>query len=87
MDRSLTARLLGSPRTAAVVAGTVGLAHHLGMRVVAEGVEDEATLAELRRLGCDLTQGYLHSRPVPAGELLRSPATSTPAAPAPILSR
>ncbi|WP_432523881.1 putative bifunctional diguanylate cyclase/phosphodiesterase [Kineococcus sp. SYSU DK006] len=87
VDRSFTARLLTSPRTAAVVAGTVGLAHHLGMRVVAEGVEDAATLAELRRLGCDLTQGYLHSRPVPAGELLRSLAASTPSAPAPIPSR
>nr|WP_240897297.1 EAL domain-containing protein [Kineococcus vitellinus] len=82
VDRSFTARLLTSPRTAAVVAGTVGLAHHLGMRVVAEGVEDGATLAELRRLGCDLTQGYLHSRPVPAGELLRSLAAATPAVPA-----
>jgi EAL domain-containing protein (putative c-di-GMP-specific phosphodiesterase class I) len=49
----------------------VELAHHLGLRTVAEGVEDEATLELLRRTGCDESQGYLHSRPVPAAELVR----------------
>jgi diguanylate cyclase (GGDEF)-like protein len=71
IDRSFTTRALADERFAAIVAGTVQLAHHLGLRTVAEGVEDEATLELLRRMGCDESQGYLHSRPVPAGELLR----------------
>ncbi|PRY14495.1 putative bifunctional diguanylate cyclase/phosphodiesterase [Kineococcus rhizosphaerae] len=70
VDRTFTSRALQDERIAAIVAGTVELAHHLGLRVVAEGVEDPATLDLLRRLGCDESQGYLHSRPVPAGEFL-----------------
>ena len=66
IDRSFTARITNDPRTAAIVAGTVELAHHLGMRLIAEGVEDNETLTEMIRLGCDETQGYLHSRPLPA---------------------
>jgi diguanylate cyclase (GGDEF)-like protein len=66
IDRSFTARTTSDPRTAAIVAGTVELAHRLGMRLIAEGVEDEATLIAMSQLGCDETQGYLHSRPLPA---------------------
>jgi len=69
LDRSFTADLLTDARAAAIVASTIGLAHQLGLRVVAEGVEDDATLADLRLLGCDESQGYLHARPLPAGEL------------------
>ncbi|WP_369137528.1 putative bifunctional diguanylate cyclase/phosphodiesterase [Modestobacter versicolor] len=69
LDRSFTADLLTDARAAAIVASTIGLAHQLGLRVVAEGVEDPATLADLRLLGCDESQGYLHSRPLPATEL------------------
>jgi diguanylate cyclase (GGDEF)-like protein len=66
IDRSFTARTTGDPRTAAIVAGIVELAHRLGMRVIAEGVEDIETCTEMARLGCDETQGYRHSRPLPA---------------------
>jgi predicted signal transduction protein with EAL and GGDEF domain len=52
-------------RTAAIVAATVELAHRLGLRLVAEGVEDDPTLQALRALGCDESQGYLHCRPQP----------------------
>jgi EAL domain-containing protein (putative c-di-GMP-specific phosphodiesterase class I) len=69
LDRSFTADLLTDARTAAIVASTIDLAHRLGLRVVAEGVEQEATLRHLEALGCDESQGYLHSRPLPAGEL------------------
>jgi EAL domain-containing protein (putative c-di-GMP-specific phosphodiesterase class I) len=65
IDRSFTARVTTDPRTAAIVAGTVELAHRLGMRLIAEGVEDQATLTAMSGLGCDETQGYLHSRPLP----------------------
>ena len=69
IDRSFIDRLGTDPRTAAIVAGTVTLGHHLGLRLVAEGVEDEATLAAVRELGCDEVQGYVHSRPLPADAL------------------
>ena len=69
LDRSFTADLLRDARTEAIVASVVGLARRLGLRVVAEGVEDEVTLARLAELGCDLTQGFLHGRPAPATDL------------------
>ncbi|MGY5885525.1 putative bifunctional diguanylate cyclase/phosphodiesterase [Modestobacter lacusdianchii] len=72
LDRSFTADLLTDARTEAIVASTIELAHRLGLRVVAEGVEQLPTLTRLRALGCDESQGYLHSRPVPAEELARS---------------
>jgi len=54
---------------AIIVRSTVDLAHSFGLRVVAEGVEDEATLHLLTALHCDLAQGYYLSRPIPAQEL------------------
>ncbi|WP_222193369.1 putative bifunctional diguanylate cyclase/phosphodiesterase [Modestobacter italicus] len=69
LDRSFTADLLTDARAAAIVASTVRLAHQLGLRVVAEGVEDPATLVHLRALECDESQGFLHSPPLPAAEL------------------
>lgn len=66
LDRSLTARITADKRTAAVVAGTIELAHRLDLRLVAEGVEDEATLTALRALNCDEVQGYLFGKPSPA---------------------
>jgi diguanylate cyclase (GGDEF)-like protein len=68
LDRSFTTDLLTDARAAAIVASTIRLAHELGLRVVAEGVEDAATLHDLRLLGCDESQGYLHSRPLPAAQ-------------------
>jgi len=69
LDRAFTARLATDPRTRAIVAGTITLAHTLGLRVVAEGVEDQATHAELQALGCDLGQGYLYSPALPPDDL------------------
>jgi diguanylate cyclase len=69
LDRSFTADLLTDARTGAIVASTIELAHRLGLRVVAEGVEDEATLRHLQSLDCDISQGYLHARPLPADQL------------------
>jgi EAL domain-containing protein (putative c-di-GMP-specific phosphodiesterase class I) len=66
LDRSFTVDLLTDARTEAIVASTVALAHRLGLRVVAEGVEDQATLRHLESLDCDVSQGYLHARPLPA---------------------
>ena len=71
LDRSFVAELGTDPRIATIVASTVDLAHSLGLRLVAEGVEDARTLERLVGLGVDVTQGYHHSRPVPAAELAR----------------
>ncbi|HWE57874.1 MAG TPA: EAL domain-containing protein [Acidimicrobiales bacterium] len=53
----------------AIVRSTVALAHALGFKVTAEGIETEAQLGELKALGCEFGQGYLFARPVPAGEI------------------
>ncbi|CAA9513644.1 MAG: diguanylate cyclase/phosphodiesterase (GGDEF & EAL domains) with PAS/PAC sensor(s), partial [uncultured Solirubrobacterales bacterium] len=53
----------------AIVRSTIELARSLGLRVVAEGVENADTWHELARLGCDQAQGFFLSRPVPGSEL------------------
>ena len=64
IDQTFVARISRNPKTAAIVAATVALAHQLGLRLVAEGVEDEATFQMLAGMGCDESQGYLHSKPL-----------------------
>jgi EAL domain-containing protein (putative c-di-GMP-specific phosphodiesterase class I) len=54
----------------AIVAAIVDLGHRLDRRVVAEGVEDEATWQHLQQLGCDSAQGYWMGRPMPVDEFL-----------------
>jgi EAL domain-containing protein (putative c-di-GMP-specific phosphodiesterase class I) len=51
------------------VRSTVALARSLGADLVAEGVEDEVTLRALRRYGCTITQGFVHSPPLPPDDL------------------
>lgn len=76
-----------------VVRSVIALGHHLGLRVVAEGVESPEVLARLREMGCDLAQGYHLAMPMPLGELteyLAAPGSSvtpgaTPGATAPRL--
>jgi EAL domain-containing protein (putative c-di-GMP-specific phosphodiesterase class I) len=69
IDRSFVVRMrdAGVPRN--IVAMIVSLAHTLGLRVVAEGVEDDEQVRLLRELGCDQIQGFFVSRPVPAEEV------------------
>jgi diguanylate cyclase (GGDEF)-like protein len=69
LDRIFVARLAQDPRSVAIVRSTVALAHSLGADLVAEGVEDEVTLSALRRYGCTITQGFVHSPPLPPDEL------------------
>ena len=69
VDRSFVKHLRDNQSDAVIVRSTVDLGHNLGLRVVAEGVEDEATLKELAILGCDCVQGYYLARPMPAAEL------------------
>jgi EAL domain-containing protein (putative c-di-GMP-specific phosphodiesterase class I) len=70
VDRSFVADITRDPHDEAIVNTIVALAHGLGMRVVAEGVETREQLALLRRLQCDEVQGYLLGRPMPAEQLL-----------------
>ena len=64
IDRSFVAST--DPRQRSLVALMIEAAHAFDLRVVAEGVEDAATLRVLRDLGCDTAQGYLMGRPLPA---------------------
>ncbi|MDQ1507459.1 MAG: hypothetical protein QOD57_5186 [Actinomycetota bacterium] len=64
IDRSFVSALGGAPEDAAVAHAIVKLGHTLHLRVVAEGVETAAQLAELRALDCDYGQGYLFARPL-----------------------
>jgi EAL domain-containing protein (putative c-di-GMP-specific phosphodiesterase class I) len=67
IDRSFVMDLRDQQRP--MVATIVRLAKSLGLRVIAEGVENQATLNALRALGCDVAQGYLLARPAPARDL------------------
>jgi EAL domain-containing protein (putative c-di-GMP-specific phosphodiesterase class I) len=69
IDRSFVSRMTSTSNDAAIVVATIDLAHTLGLRVVAEGVEDLATLQALMRRGCDLVQGYFVARPLAVAEL------------------
>lgn len=61
IDRSFVYRMIDDPDDRMIVRSTVELAHNLGLKVVAEGVETQACLEALRALGCDMAQGYLFS--------------------------
>jgi diguanylate cyclase (GGDEF)-like protein len=65
VDRQFVAGLAGGRDGGAVVRAVVSIGHELGMSVVAEGVEDRATIAKLGSLGCDVAQGYEIARPAP----------------------
>jgi len=66
IDRSFVRDLVSDRDDAAIVAVIIALGRTLRMRVVAEGVENEAQMAFLREHGCDEIQGYYFSKPVPA---------------------
>ncbi len=69
LDRVFVTEIATDPRDADLCAGVIALAHQLGLRVVAEGVETEAQAQALAARGCDMFQGYLYSRPLPAAEV------------------
>lgn len=74
IDRAFTKGLESDDRVALIVRSIVSLAHSLGMRVTAEGVETMPQAAILRRLGCDELQGFLFGRPEPAHALVHEGA-------------
>jgi diguanylate cyclase (GGDEF)-like protein len=66
IDRSFIKEINNSPSDAVIVTSIVTLAHNLGKKVVAEGVEMLEQIIHLKTIGCDEVQGYLMSRPIPA---------------------
>ena len=80
IDRSFTSRLPTDRKGCTLVSTIIDLAHAFEMTTVAEGVETQAQLDYLVREGCDQSQGYLHSRPIPKSEFER--LLSTGAVPA-----
>ncbi|SCL58983.1 bifunctional diguanylate cyclase/phosphodiesterase [Micromonospora chersina] len=70
VDRSFVLGMADDPDDAAIVRSMIELAGALGLRVVAEGVEDERTWRLLHAAGCDVAQGWFHARPMPAEELV-----------------
>ena len=64
IDRSFVSPMMQDESDLIIVRSTINLGHDLGLKVIAEGVEDELTLKRLATLGCDLAQGYHLSRPL-----------------------
>ena len=69
IDKSFVLRLNTEPQDQLIVRSTIDMAHGLGLRVVAEGIENAESWALLRDWGCEIGQGYFLSRPVAAGDL------------------
>jgi EAL domain-containing protein (putative c-di-GMP-specific phosphodiesterase class I) len=74
IDQTFVNGLGLDPDDMSIVTAIVSLSHSLGLAAVAEGIETEQQLAELRTLGCDYGQGYLFGRPKPASNLGQLPA-------------
>jgi EAL domain-containing protein (putative c-di-GMP-specific phosphodiesterase class I) len=71
VDKSFVFRMAIDHDDATIVQSIVELGHNLGLAVVAEGVEDQISWDRLRAMHCDIAQGYLLSKPVPANEITR----------------
>lgn len=69
IDRSFVSAIVTGQETLPILTSMTAMAHHLGLRVTAEGVETPEQASHLLRLGCDSLQGYLFSRPVPPDRL------------------
>ncbi len=64
IDRSFVSAISGSPEATAVVQAAIEMGHSLGLSIVAEGIEDRGTAADLASLGCDVGQGYVYAKPM-----------------------
>ncbi|MFK8068422.1 MAG: EAL domain-containing protein [Gammaproteobacteria bacterium] len=68
IDKSFVMNMQDNENDTVIVKSTIDLGHNMGLRITAEGVEDQATLELLNELGCDEIQGYFISRPLPINE-------------------
>jgi diguanylate cyclase (GGDEF)-like protein len=81
LDRSIVQRIATSASFHVIISTTIDLAHQLGVRVVAEGIENKVVSSELRALGCDIGQGFFLGRPMQAAaftEWMRDPTRHAP---------
>jgi EAL domain-containing protein (putative c-di-GMP-specific phosphodiesterase class I) len=78
IDRSFVSSMESDPDSEAIVLAVLGMAHKMGIGVVAEGVETEGQYAALRANGCDLAQGFLLARPMAASRVPRFITAWTP---------
>jgi EAL domain-containing protein (putative c-di-GMP-specific phosphodiesterase class I) len=69
IDKTFVTGMARDPSDAVIVRSTIELAHNMNLKVVAEGVEHEATLDQLRALGCDVVQGFFLARPMAPSEI------------------
>ena len=87
IDRSFIRDVTSNPHDSAIVQGIISMAHHLGLEVVAEGIEDRGQRDFLAEHGCDVFQGFYFARPMPLEELkcyLIEQHQATPDVPSPI---
>ncbi len=70
IDRSFVRNLASDAGDQAIVDAIIAMAHRLGLKVVAEGIDDHAPLARLRAHGCEMVQGFLFSQPLPPDEFV-----------------
>jgi diguanylate cyclase (GGDEF)-like protein len=70
IDQSFVFRLERNPSDSTIIRATVALAHDLGLRVIAEGVENDSSRGLVANLGCDVYQGFGLSRPLPADQVV-----------------
>ncbi|MCB1742958.1 MAG: EAL domain-containing protein [Gammaproteobacteria bacterium] len=71
IDRSFIQDIATDPNDASITSAVIGMGRGMGLRVLAEGVENDAQLSCLRRLGCDEVQGFLFSKPLPWDQVSR----------------
>lgn len=70
IDMSFIRKIGENPKTKSIVHSIIGMAHEIGMKTVAEGVETEEQVSFLRQSGCDYIQGYYYSKPLPEEEFV-----------------
>jgi diguanylate cyclase (GGDEF)-like protein/PAS domain S-box-containing protein len=87
IDQSFIFGMLNDPRHDVICKAITHLAHDLDLQVVAEGIETEAHLQRLREIGCDIGQGYLFSKPIPADQVRPLLAEKSPLAERALLCR
>jgi EAL domain-containing protein (putative c-di-GMP-specific phosphodiesterase class I) len=70
IDKSFVIEMSQNPSDLKIVRSTVALGHELGLRIVAEGVEDASTLEQLAEMGCDVAQGWFIGHPLSQRQLV-----------------
>jgi EAL domain-containing protein (putative c-di-GMP-specific phosphodiesterase class I) len=70
IDKAFIDDITTSSKDRSMVASIIGMAHNLGLKVIAEGVESEAQLEQLKSLECEYIQGFYYAKPMPADSFI-----------------